>query len=85
MNGNLNFGISLNNHFVSSVAIEKQLIIHYFLNIHYRGKYIILNVVMIYLRQGIREKNELGTHMNVHNEYSDRTILISTSSNVQIT
>ena len=30
-------------------------------------------------------KNELGTHMNVHNEYSDPTILILTSSNAQIT
>ena len=29
-------------------------------------------------------KHELGTLMNVHNKYSDPTILILTSSNVQI-
>ena len=30
-------------------------------------------------------ENELGAHMNVPNKYSDPTILILTSSNVQIT
>ena len=41
---------------------------------------------MIYPRQEIREKKkEVGTHMNVLNEYSYPTILILTSSNVQIT
>jgi hypothetical protein len=44
-----------------------------------------VNVGMIYLRQEIREKNELGTHTNVHNDYTDPTMLILTSTNVQIT
>jgi hypothetical protein len=44
-----------------------------------------VNVVMIYLRQEIREKQVRYTHECIHNEYSDPTKLILTSNNVQIT
>jgi hypothetical protein len=44
-----------------------------------------VNVVMIYLRQEIREKRVKYTHECTLNEYSDPTILILTSSNAKIT
>jgi hypothetical protein len=48
-------------------------------------KYIMVNVVIIFLSQDIRGKKRFKyTHMNAHNEYSDPMILVIAPNNVQI-